>query len=121
MAVKYKFDITKIIQAKKNELIDKINFVAMDYLEEVNRLTPEDTQTLLRNNRIKPAHREWKSIVASVYNATRYAYDVEFGFHWIEMNYHKPKWITVYRGVGNRTFARALDNKREKIIIYLSR
>lgn len=85
-------------------------------LEELKRLTPEDTKEMLNSYEVKePIVRNWE-VVWSIENHAEHAIYVEFWVAWVRFWYHKPKWSLFYVGVGNRTFTRAVDNKRSEII-----
>jgi len=120
MWIKIKFSVNEVMKEITNNTVDWLNSIAFDYKDEVDRLTPEDTQELLHNNTVEPVRRIWKTLVSSVYNNTEYASIVEYGITWKDYNYHKPKWTIMYTWEGNRTFARALDNIKEILIEKLS-
>ena len=85
-------------------------------LEELKRLTPEDTREMLNSFVVNNATIEWNSVVGIIWNDADHAIYVEYWANWLAYNYHKPKWTPFYRGVWNRTFARAVDNKKDEII-----
>lgn len=85
-------------------------------LAELKRLTPEDTKHMLESYVTQNAKLEWGTVVWSIGNTAEYVLQVEYWVWWLVFKYHKPKWVTFYKWVWNRTFARAVDNKREEII-----
>ena len=105
--------------------INKALPVLLDALKE---LTPEDTGEMLRSYKVENAKFEWQDIVWVISNDAGYAIYVEYWVNWLSYTYHKPKWTPFYKwsqsskygGVWNRTFARAVDNTRDRItkIIY---
>lgn len=84
-------------------------------LEELKRLTPEDTKEML-NSFVSTASVEWDTIVWMIGNEADHAIYVEYGRSGVKFWYHKPKWSLFYVWEWNRTFARAVDNTRDKII-----
>jgi len=85
-------------------------------LEELKSLTPEDTREMLNSYRIEALTDSWWKIVWTITNDADYAIYVEYWSEWVMFWYHKPKWSLFYIWHWNRTFARAVDNSREKII-----
>jgi len=85
-------------------------------LEELKSLTPEDTKEMLNSYVVQRAELNWDSVVWSIGNEAEHAIYVEYGRGWVKFWYHKPKWSLFYVWEWNRTFARAVDNKREEII-----
>jgi len=85
-------------------------------LKELEKLTPEDTGDMLSSYVVERARDTWSSIIWSVSNSAWHAIYVERGQSGKAFTYHKPKWNPFYQWVGNRTFARAVDNTRDKII-----
>ena len=90
-------------------------------LEELKRLTPEDTKKMLASYRVVWVRQEGDKIIGTIWNDAEYAIYVEYWVKWKAFNYHKPKWSIFYSGVGNKTFARALDNKRQEILDIIAR
>lgn len=84
-------------------------------LEELKRLTPEDTRNMLESYVVEDVKVEWDKVIGSIRNDADYAIYVEYGINGISYNYHKPKGTVFYQWVGNRTFARAVDNVRERV------
>ncbi len=109
-------------------IISWINKALPVLLEELKRLTPEDTKNMLWSYDVENAQEEWWNIVWRITNDADYAIFVEYWVNWLSYTYHKPKWTPFYKwsqsskygGVWNRTFARAVDNTRDRItrIIY---
>lgn len=84
-------------------------------LEELKRLTPEDTKEMLNSYEVKqPIQIDWV-IRWEITNNSDHAIYVEYGVNGNVYMYHKPKGNPFYSGVGNRTFARAVDNVRDRI------
>lgn len=92
-----------------------INLALPILLEELKRLTPEDTGNMLDSYKVEQATEKDGKIVGVIYNEAKYAIYVEYGVRWLVYTYHKPKWTAFYDGVGNRTFARAVDNVRSEV------
>lgn len=118
--VNYKIDLVKDfwqvqIQLQK-QLEVWMNKAIQVLLEELKRLTPEDTKEMVNSYKVLDARIEWNNMIASVGNTADHSIDVEFSIDWRTFNYHKPKWRTVYTWIWNRTFARAVDNKRQEIL-----
>lgn len=88
-------------------------------MEELKRLTPEDTKEMLNSYVMEWIREEWSSLIWSIKNDADYAIFVEYGIWWVSFNYHKPKWSVFYQWIGNRTFARAVDNVREKVMLII--
>ena len=84
-------------------------------LEELKRLTPEDTRTMLNSYVVEDVKVEWDSVIGSIRNDADYAIFVEYWVNGLSYNYHKPKGTVFYQWVGNRTFARAVDNVRQRV------
>lgn len=98
-----------------NKLIGSQNKQWNILLNELKRLTPEDTKEML-NSYNMDTKREWFKYVTTITNTAPHAIYVEYGVKGKQYNYHKPKGSVFYRGVGNRTFARAVDNTKAKVI-----
>lgn len=84
-------------------------------LNELKRLTPEDTWEML-SSYVMDTKREWFKYITTIKNTAPYAIFVEYWVKSKVYNYQKPKWQIFYRWVGNRTFARSIDNTNSKII-----
>jgi len=85
-------------------------------LEELKRLTPEDTKEMLNSYVVKqPVEVDWV-IRGEITNTSDHAIFVEYWVGGQVYMYHKPKGSSFYAWVGNRTFARAVDNVREEVI-----
>lgn len=85
-------------------------------LAELKRLTPENTGEMLDSYVVtEPVMVGWV-IRAVIENKSWHAIYVEYWTSGLVFNYHKPKWKVFYSWVGNRTFARAVDNVRKKVI-----
>ena len=100
----------------QKRIVSWINRALPILLEELKRLTPEDTKEMLNSFTTQKATIEWDSVVWIIWNDADHAIYVEYWVNGLSYTYHKPKGSPFYRWVGNRTFARALDNKREEII-----
>jgi len=85
-------------------------------MAELKALTPEDTKEMLASYRMEGIKKVWNNIVGTISNDAWHAIFVEYGVGGLTYNYHKPKGSVVYRWQGNRTFARAMDNKRNEIL-----
>lgn len=85
-------------------------------MQELKKLTPEDTKEMLNSYRIEGVEDKWDKIVWTISNDAEHAIYVEYGVEGLTFNYHKPKWGVFYRWIGNRTFARAVDNARDKVM-----
>jgi hypothetical protein len=81
----------------------------------IDAKTPEDSKTLIWNNKIEHAKIVGDTVVWKVVNDTEYAELVELGV-WLPFNYHKPKGKVFYRGSGARMFTRGLDSSRNEIL-----
>ena len=92
-----------------------VNAATAQLKQEIDRLTPEDTRTLVGNNRAKPAVVTGQKVVGAVVNDTEYALYVEYGVRGRAARYHKPKGTVAYVGVGARMFARGYDGKRKEL------
>jgi len=88
-------------------------------MEELKRLTPEDTKNMLSSYRIESLKFEDGNIVWTITNDADYAIYVEYWANWLRFNYHKPKWSTFYTWVWNMTFHRAVDNTRNQITLII--
>jgi hypothetical protein len=82
---------------------------------EIDRLTPEDTGRLLSANRTKPATQRPNAVVGAVVNNTPYAQYVEYGLG-RSFNYHKPRGVVAFRGIGARMFTRAFDGNKKELV-----
>lgn len=111
--------IPKILEQRAAKWIRKALLVL---IAELKRLTPEDTKEMLASYRVIWVKKEGQNLIWSIGNDAEHAVYVEFGVKGRSFNYHKPKWTTFFKGgsykglSGNRTFARALDNKRQEIL-----
>jgi phage host-nuclease inhibitor protein Gam len=85
-------------------------------LEELKRLTPEDTKEMLDSFKTDQLLITTDTVTWTITNTSWHAIFVEYWVNWLTYNYHKPKWSVFYKWVGNRTFARAIDNTRDKVI-----
>lgn len=110
--------IPRFLEARAKKAIWKALLVL---LAELKRLTPEDTKEMLNSYRVVWVKRDWNNLVWAIGNDAKHAIYVEFGVKGKVYNYHKPKWSTFYSGEGNRTFTRALDNKRQEILNLIQR
>ena len=88
-----------------------------DLKEWIDSKTPEDTTTLLWNNKIQWVIKKWNVYFGRVYNDTDYAKYVEYGVRGKKYRYQKPKWNKwFYTGVGARMYARTVKEKEIEII-----
>lgn len=104
-------DIRKI-ETQITEWVSK----GLDILQqEIDKRTPEDTKTLLSNNKKIWPVKTLTTIGWSIENDTEYAFFVEFWVRNRVYNYHKPKWTVFYQWVGARMFTRARDDNETRI------
>ena len=115
MAIIWQINLGKYENIIEKSLIDWVNKWLEILKNTIDSKTPEDTKTLLWNNKIKQAVPVWWVIKWSVENTTEYAIFVEYWVRWRDYNYHKPKWSVFYTWVWARMFARSLDEKRQEI------
>ncbi len=100
----------------RKELVEWINSWLEVLKKEVDELTPEKTGDLIENNKVQlAAFLQFGRVSGSVYNDLDYAKYIEFGVQWRDYNYHK-KGTVIHTWVGNRTFTRAMDNKKAEIV-----
>ena len=111
-----KLNAGSIMRVYEFRAIKWINNALPVLLEELKRLTPEDTKEMLNSYVVHNATTQWNKVIWTIGNTSWHAIYVEYWEWWVSFNYHKPKWSTIYRWQGNRTFARAVDNKRAKVI-----
>ena len=104
------------VKEYEKRIVIWINKALPVLLEALKELTPEDTGDMLRSYKVENAKKEGWNIVGVISNDAWYAIYVEYGVEGVSFTYHKPKGVPFYKGVGNRTFARAVDNTRERII-----
>lgn len=115
MSVKIELDVWVITKEMTSRVMTGINKALPVLLEELKRLTPEDTGNMLQSYVVKPAKVDWNTVIWEIGNTAWYAIYVEYGVGWVSFNYHKPKGSVFFHWIGNRTFARAVDNTRSKI------
>ena len=116
-----KIDITNDIWQLTNAMLNWVERGMRKWIlvlmEELKRLTPEDTREMLNSYRIEPMKFDWTNLIAEITNDTDYAIYVEYWSSvWIKFWYHKPKWSLFHTWVWNRTFARASDIAQPKIL-----
>ena len=72
---------------------------------------------MLNSYVIEKPRREWFRVIWSIKNTAPHAIYVEYwrNIKWLSNKYHKPKRSVVYEWIGNRTFARAVDNVKNAI------
>lgn len=116
MTVVVELDVWKVANEMTRRVMIWINKWLLVLLDELKRLTPEDTRNMLWSYEVEHAKIEWDIIVWTIKNKADYAIYVEYWVGWLQFNYHKPKWNVFYRWIGNRTFARAVDNTRDRIM-----
>ena len=84
-------------EAEYNKRIVRgINRALPVLLEELKRLTPEDTKEMLNSFVEQKAQVEWDTIVWIIGNEADHAIYVEYGRGGIQFWYHKPKWSLFY-------------------------
>lgn len=93
-----------------------MTMIANIFMEECKKLTPEDTKEMLNSYKISEIKREWDAYIVIISNTAKHAIYVEYGIRGLTYNYHKPKGSVFYSWVGNRTMARAMDNKRDEML-----
>lgn len=113
--VKIKLDAGAIAQEYTRRAIKWVNRALPILLQELKNLTPEDTKEMLDSYVVEKAQYDGGRVVWVIGNTAGHAIYVEFGRRWVKFWYHKPKWSLFYVWEGNRTFTRAVDNKREEI------
>lgn len=112
---KVELEVWALIWATQKWVISWIS-KAIDILEkELKALTPEDTKEMLRSY-VKQLKTTDSEVIGQVWNTSKHAIFVEYGVEGKQYNYHKPKWNVFYKWVWNRTFARAIDNKKQDIL-----
>lgn len=116
MTVVVELSVWKIAQEMETRVKIGINKWLLVLLDELKRLTPEDTKNMLESYVVKTAEVDWNQIVWEISNTAWYAIYVEYGIWWLQFNYHKPKWNIFFHWIWNRTFARAVDNTRDRIM-----
>ena len=101
----------------ENNIKNSINEWLEVLKKSIDNKTPEDTKTLLWNNEIKKATREWNYITWSVFNdKTPYWIFVEYWVQSKKYNYNKPKWTIFYKWVWARMFTRWYDETKTQIL-----
>ena len=111
-----KLDAWAFITYFTDRVISGIRKALPVLLEELKRLTPEDTKEMLNSYVVNdPVVVDWV-VKWVIENTSWHAIFVEYWVGWLKFNYHKPKGSVFYSWVGNRTFARAVDNVRKKVI-----
>jgi len=113
--IKYYWQIKQALEKQALKWVNK----ALEFLkEDIDKKTPEDTKTLLKNNKIQQA-TSWGWLISwSVYNDAPYAWFVEYWVKWWWYNFHKPKWNIFYVAPaweGAAMFRRATDEKRDEV------
>lgn len=108
-------NFSKEFQSVIKAVTQAVNAGVDELKNNIDSKTPEDTKTLLGNNKIKKASLSGEQITASVSNDTEYAQYVEYGIWWRKYRYNKPKGNVFYTGVGARMFTRASDESQDKI------
>jgi hypothetical protein len=116
MAIIWEINLGKYENAINDSIINWINTSLSILKNAIDSHTPEDTRTLLWNNKINRASNISWTIKWSVENNTEYAIYVEYWVRWKSFNYHKPKWSVFYSWVWARMFSKALDEKKSEII-----
>ena len=83
--------------------------------QESEKLTPEDTKTLLWNYEIDRAKISWNYVTGRVFNDTEYSEYVEYGVMGRIYKYNKPKWSIFKIWVWARMMTLAQENNRDKV------
>lgn len=108
----------KYLKNLENSLVVGIN-EALGVLEkDIENKSPVDTGDYISWNKRDSAKREWDKVVGSVFNDSKNATNVEFGWRKTEVNRHKNRkqwWPVIYRGVGARVYTRSLDENESKV------
>lgn len=115
--VKVTFNADRLTKRFLGKLERWVNKTLDETKQLVDDKTPEDTKTLLWNNKLNPATVTWSTVKWSVSNNTPYVFFVEFGVWWKNYNYNKPKWSKFYSGVWARMFARTADEIRKRNLL----
>lgn len=79
--------VSELIQRVKKG----INIALPILLEELRRLTPEDTGNMLDSYKVEQATEKDGRIVGVISNEAKYAIYVEYGVRGLVYTYHKPK------------------------------
>lgn len=116
MTVIVKLDAWAFIKEFTKRIVSWINKALPVLLEELKRLTPEDTGEMLSSYRTYRAENKWDSVIWYIENDSGHAIFVEYWRSGVMFWYHKPKWRLFYVGEWNRTFARAVDNVRDQVV-----
>ena len=106
--------LTRRIASRLRTGINRSSVIYKDFVEQIS---PEDTSDYVINHKIRPAKREWDTIVWSVYNDSEHAFWVEFGFRKSPVNWSKQDGVTIYNWIWAKVYMRAEANPRlqEKI------
>lgn len=117
MTTVVELNVWTVAKEMETRLIRWINKALDVLLDELKLLTPEDTKDMLNSYVVKQAQNtgNW-TIVWEISNTVWYAIFVEYWVKWLSFNYHKPKGTVKYSGIGNRTFARAVDSVNQKVL-----
>lgn len=94
----------------ENAVNTALNFVK----KEIDAKTPEDTKTLIWNNKIVTAKTANGKTVGSINNSTPYAIYVEHGVWGKAYDYHKPKWSVMYKWVWAKMYTRTKFDEKVK-------
>lgn len=117
MTTKVELNAWSIAKELTKRVITGINKALPILLDELKRLTPEDTREMLSSYQVERAKFDWNSIIWVISNTADHAIYVERWQKGRVFIYQKPKWNKgFYVWEWNRTFARAVDNTREKVI-----
>ena len=117
---KIELNVWSITAHFEGRMVIAINNILVILLEELKRLTPEDTKEMLNSYHVEEAKVDGNIVIWSIRNDSDHAIYVEYWVWSLTYNYHKPKGSVFYSGIGNRTFARATDNiksRAEQIIL----
>jgi len=112
-------DLSKVLSELRKRARIWVTKALPVLMEELKKLTPEDTKEMLNSYKVLETKEYADRVEWSITNDSEHAIFVEYGVKWKEYDYHKPAWKdprpVIYTGEGNRTFARAVDNKRNTI------
>jgi len=114
-----KFDAKSI----SNELIRRakqgVNNAIPVLMEELKAITPELTKEMVQSYKVEKTTTIGGTVEAWITNTAKHALLVEYGV-WQTFDYHKPAGPEprpiIYRGKGNKTFARGTDNARKIVL-----
>lgn len=109
MFERYEKDLSKRIEWAVNKSLNTLKIA-------IDNKTPEDTKTLLWNNKIDFAITILDTTSWKIYNDTPYWLFVEYWVMSKKYNYNKPKWSIFYRWIWARMFTRWFDETKQEIL-----